>query len=186
MGRFDLKKLNELEGKEQYRHEISNRFAAFENLDDCHSNKMGDTEFLKAMLAEMNANMKTNEEHMKEIKEDMKTTQERAEGDIKTDREEIKQEIRAAQEQMQEMIRASQEKMEAVMQFIWAERDEAIQQRGENVMTRVNHETQSLQKACQETTACHEATETDTEKTEPDPGMMQSVRSIKKSPRKMP
>ncbi|PNF33766.1 hypothetical protein B7P43_G10210 [Cryptotermes secundus] len=33
MTRFNLKKLNELEGKEQYRVEISNRFAALENLD---------------------------------------------------------------------------------------------------------------------------------------------------------
>jgi hypothetical protein len=30
---FDLKKLNEMKGKEQYRVEISNRFAALENLD---------------------------------------------------------------------------------------------------------------------------------------------------------
>jgi hypothetical protein len=33
MERFNLKKLNEVEGKEQYRVEISNRIAAFENLD---------------------------------------------------------------------------------------------------------------------------------------------------------
>jgi hypothetical protein len=33
MQRFNLKKLNEVEGKEQYRVEISNRFAALENLD---------------------------------------------------------------------------------------------------------------------------------------------------------
>jgi hypothetical protein len=33
MERLDLKKLNEVEGKEQYRVEISNRFAALENLD---------------------------------------------------------------------------------------------------------------------------------------------------------
>jgi hypothetical protein len=33
MERFNLKKWNEVEGKEQYRVEISNRFAAFENLD---------------------------------------------------------------------------------------------------------------------------------------------------------
>jgi hypothetical protein len=32
MERFNLKKLNEVEGKEQYRVEISNRFAALENL----------------------------------------------------------------------------------------------------------------------------------------------------------
>jgi hypothetical protein len=34
MDRFNLKKLNEVEGKEQYRVEISNRFAALENLAD--------------------------------------------------------------------------------------------------------------------------------------------------------
>jgi hypothetical protein len=33
MERFNLKKLNEVEGKEQYLVEISNRFAASENLD---------------------------------------------------------------------------------------------------------------------------------------------------------
>jgi hypothetical protein len=33
MERFDLKKLNELEVKEQYRVELSNSFSAFENLD---------------------------------------------------------------------------------------------------------------------------------------------------------
>jgi hypothetical protein len=33
MERFNLKKLNEVKGKEQYRVEISNRFAALENLD---------------------------------------------------------------------------------------------------------------------------------------------------------
>jgi hypothetical protein len=33
MHRFNLKKLNEVEGKEQYRVEISDRFAALENVD---------------------------------------------------------------------------------------------------------------------------------------------------------
>jgi hypothetical protein len=33
MERFNLKKLNEAEGKEQYQVEISNRFTALENLD---------------------------------------------------------------------------------------------------------------------------------------------------------
>jgi hypothetical protein len=32
MERFDLKKLNDVEGKEQYCVEISNRFAAWENI----------------------------------------------------------------------------------------------------------------------------------------------------------
>jgi hypothetical protein len=34
MERFNLKKLNEVEDKEQYQVEISRRFAALENLDD--------------------------------------------------------------------------------------------------------------------------------------------------------
>jgi hypothetical protein len=34
MVRFDLKKLNEIEDKEQFRVEILNRFAALENLDE--------------------------------------------------------------------------------------------------------------------------------------------------------
>jgi hypothetical protein len=33
MERFNLKKLNEVEGKEQYRVEVSKRFAALEDLD---------------------------------------------------------------------------------------------------------------------------------------------------------
>jgi hypothetical protein len=33
MERFNLEKLNKVEGKEQYRVELSNRFAALENLD---------------------------------------------------------------------------------------------------------------------------------------------------------
>jgi hypothetical protein len=33
MERFNLKKLNEVEGKEQYHIEVSNRFAALEDLD---------------------------------------------------------------------------------------------------------------------------------------------------------
>jgi hypothetical protein len=33
MGRFSLKKLNEVDGKEQYHVEISNRFRALEKLD---------------------------------------------------------------------------------------------------------------------------------------------------------
>jgi hypothetical protein len=33
MERFNLKKLNEIEGKEEYRVEISNRFADLKNLD---------------------------------------------------------------------------------------------------------------------------------------------------------
>ena len=34
VGRFNLRKLNELEARKQYQFEISNRFAAIENLSD--------------------------------------------------------------------------------------------------------------------------------------------------------
>jgi hypothetical protein len=50
MERFNLKKLNEAEGKEQYRVEVSNRFAALEDLD---------TE------VEINTNFKTIRENIK-------------------------------------------------------------------------------------------------------------------------
>jgi uncharacterized metal-binding protein YceD (DUF177 family) len=41
MERFNLKKLKEVEGKEQYHVEISNRFAALENLyDDVDINRV--------------------------------------------------------------------------------------------------------------------------------------------------
>jgi hypothetical protein len=44
MERFSLKKLNEVKGKEQYHVEISNRFAALENLDiEVDSNRAWET-----------------------------------------------------------------------------------------------------------------------------------------------
>jgi hypothetical protein len=61
----------------------------------------------------------------------------------KTDRDEMKQEVGAGQEHMQEMIRTNQEKMEAAIHSIPSELDETIQYRFKNVMTSVNHETQS-------------------------------------------
>jgi hypothetical protein len=43
--RFNLKKLNEVEGKEKYRVEFSNKFAALENLDaDLNNNSAWETE----------------------------------------------------------------------------------------------------------------------------------------------
>jgi hypothetical protein len=41
--RFNLEKLKELEDKEQYRVEISNRFAALENLDSEADNRVQET-----------------------------------------------------------------------------------------------------------------------------------------------
>jgi hypothetical protein len=39
--RFSLKKINEVEGKEQYRFKILNRFAAWKNLDDDDIDRAG-------------------------------------------------------------------------------------------------------------------------------------------------
>jgi hypothetical protein len=66
--------------------------------------------------------------------------------DRKTNRDEMKQETRAGQEHMQEMIRANHEKTEAAIHSMRLELEETIRYRIENVMTRVNQETQSLQK----------------------------------------
>jgi hypothetical protein len=40
MERFNLKKLNEVAGKEQYRVEVSTRFEALEDLNDKQTNKL--------------------------------------------------------------------------------------------------------------------------------------------------
>jgi hypothetical protein len=61
-------------------------------------------------------------------------------------------------------------KMEATRQIDREERkDEQENVKGmmEEIMTRVNHETQSLQKACKETMACQETTEACLECKEP-------------------
>jgi hypothetical protein len=47
----------------------------------------------------------------------------------------------------------------------------------------INHKTQNLQKACQETTACPEATVAYTEKIQPDPRRIQSVAEHQEIPK---
>jgi NADP-dependent 3-hydroxy acid dehydrogenase YdfG len=66
------------------------------------------------MLAEMNVNMKTNQERMEAILKEMMKRQRGSlvlimEANRKTDRDETKQEIRASQEHMQEMIKTNQD-----------------------------------------------------------------------------
>jgi hypothetical protein len=75
--------------------------------------------------------------------------------------------------------------VEAIIQSIRSERDEMIQQWVENIVMCVIHETPSLQKACLETTACHETEKetADTEKTEPDPGMMRCIEEYQQIPK---
>jgi hypothetical protein len=50
-------------------------------------------------------------------------------------------------------------------------------------MTHINHETQSLQKACQETDACHEKREAYREKIQPNPRIMQSIAEHQEVPK---
>jgi hypothetical protein len=120
-----------------------------------------DQEHMQDMLARIDTNRETDCKALKEIQAKTKDMMEsqigflvsRMEADRETDREEMK----------------------TAIQSIQSELDETIQQRVENIMTRVNHKTQSLQKACQETIACHEVMEACTEKIQSDPRMMQSV-----------
>jgi hypothetical protein len=77
---------------------------------------MENMDFLKAMLAEMNAKMDTNQEKVDAIHKEMMVkiddNQKRMEADRKSDRGEMKLEIRGGQKHMQDMIRTSHEKME--------------------------------------------------------------------------
>jgi hypothetical protein len=76
------------------------------------------------------------------------------------DLREMREEIRSGRAEIKSAIEAG---VKAAMQSIQLERDEMIQQQVKNVATHVTHETQSLQKACLETTDCYEATKTNTE-----------------------
>jgi hypothetical protein len=88
--------------------------------------------------------------------------------DRRTDRDEIKQEIRSCQEhmdvklkEMREEIKYGQAEMRSIVDA-W--------------MTNVND-------ARRKTTACQETTKANTEKTEPDPGMMQSIKEHQEIPK---
>jgi hypothetical protein len=86
---------------------------------------------------------------------------------LETDREERKAERKAYQQDLKKMmeglLKDKQDKLDA-----WL----GEKQDGRKEMTEANPE---RLKTCQETTAYHEATKAGTERTETDPGMMQSV-----------
>jgi uncharacterized damage-inducible protein DinB len=101
-------------------------------------------DFPKGMLAEMNADMKSNEEM--------------AEANRKANRETIKEMTDANQERMNaqlaEMkftVSAIEEEMEAAIHSMQSELQETIRHRIENVMTCINHEIQRLRKELTET-----------------------------------
>jgi hypothetical protein len=134
---------------------------------------MENMEFLKAVLAEMNAKMDSTQEKMDANTKEMQAKM----GDT------MESQIGFLVSRMESARKTNREEMKAAIQSIWSERDETIQQRVENITTCVNHKTQSLQKACQETTACHEEMEAYTEKIQPDPRMMQSVAEHQEVPK---
>jgi hypothetical protein len=114
---------------------------------------MENMKFLKAMLAEMNAKMDATQEKMNTNTKEMQAKTE----------DMMESQIGFLVSTMEAARKTDREEVKVAVQSIWSEWDETIQQRVENVTMHVNHKTQSLQKACQETAACHEETETYTE-----------------------
>jgi hypothetical protein len=120
---------------------------------------MEDMEFLKAMLAEMNANMKSNQEMMKSIQDLLAMLEARIETNRETDWEERKAERMADQDDLKRMMEEINAKMDGnqaemrstscLMRF---ELKETIQHGMKVVL-------QPIQLELNETTACNEATD---------------------------
>jgi hypothetical protein len=126
---------------------------------------MENMEFLKAMLAEMNSKMDASQEKMETNTNKMQAKME----------DTMESQIGFLVSRMEVARKINREEMKAVVQSIWSERYETIEQQVKNIMMCINHKTQSLQKACQETAACHKDMETDTEQIQPGPRMMQCI-----------
>jgi hypothetical protein len=138
------------------------------------------------MIARMDANTKATlatQVKMNEIKEDMKTMQKRAAVERKSDREEMKQVTRAGHEQIQENLKRMMEEMMSANQ---AKRDVKLEELGEAIeKTRVEREepTSADRKACQETTACRDAMETNLKKMELNPGEKEAAVERQETPK---
>jgi hypothetical protein len=127
--------------------------------------KMVTQQMMELLLARMNVSRK---EHMQEMAARMDANQAEMKADRESDRDQMLTEISARMEadrkskredlkdMMEEMMNANQEEMRSI----------------------VNAWVTDIKDARKKTTACKEATEADTEKTEPDPGMMQSVAEL--------
>jgi hypothetical protein len=112
---------------------------------------------MELLLDRMNASI---EEHMQEMTARMEINQAKLEADRKADQGHMQnmlakmdtnqEKVYAIHKEMMAKIDDNQKRMEAAVQSIRSERDETIQQRVENVMMRVIHETQSLQNNLQE------------------------------------
>jgi hypothetical protein len=165
-------------------------------ISQCRSTKMEDMELLKAMKEMMGANLK-------EIKEDIKSNQEKTEAKRKAGHEALKEMIDANQEDLLPRLEARIESnretdreerkaerkayqeylMKIMEEMLGANQDKMdawITEKQDN-----QKETTTYQKAteanpeklnaCQETTTCHAVMKADAGRTEPDPRMMQSI-----------
>jgi hypothetical protein len=122
---------------------------------------------------ELKQEIRTEREQMlAKMEVNTKVTQERMDANLK----DLKENIKSGQAKVRSVVKVFYEKMDACVANRRDDREETMSCQ-EVMEPRLECEEPISEdiKACQEKTACHEATETHMEKTEPDPGMMQSV-----------
>jgi hypothetical protein len=96
----------------------------------------------------------------------------------------MREDIKSGQAEMRSIVGAIEEKMDV---WVAHRRDDQKGRMSCQEMMEALLECEELtsadMKACQEAATCHEATEADTEKIEPDPGMMQSIEEHQEIPK---
>jgi hypothetical protein len=134
--------------------------------------------------AERKAHQEDLQKMMKEMMDANQTKTDDNQEGMDINLKKVSEEIKSGQAEMKFTVNAFQEKMDTLIAnrkddqketTFCQETMEARQECEEPISADI--------KACQETTACHEVTETDTEKIEPDPGMMQSIEDHQKIPK---
>jgi hypothetical protein len=109
-----------------------------------------------------------------------KATQERMDANLK----DLKEDIKFGQAEVRSIVRAFHEKMDACVANRRDDQEETMSCQETMETSLVCEEPISWDmKACQEKTACHKATERETENTQPDPGMMQSIAEHQEVPK---
>jgi hypothetical protein len=125
------------------------------------------------MMVERKADQEKREAERKPHQEDLQNMQEMMDANqtktddnqegMDIDLKETREEIKSGQAEMKSIVNAFQEKMDASIANRKEDRKETM--------------------SCQVTTTCHEATDTDLENIEPDPGTMQSVEEHQEIPK---
>jgi hypothetical protein len=114
----------------------------------------------------------------------MKATTQATQGRMGANLNDPKEDIKSGQEEVRSIVRAFHGKTNACVVSRRDDREETMPCQ-ETMEPRLNCEEPISEdiKACQETTACHEATEADTEQIESSPGMIQSVAEHQVAPK---